>query len=132
MTDNSSEDVAQVKELLSETYANFVTTQNSEGFSSMYSGDVLVAHPKFEETSKEGIKNAIQAIFDKHTFKMKVHADELAIYGDFAYVVGKIDEVVTPRDGSDSFPVRARILWLLRKEGSEWKIFRQICAYPPI
>ena len=127
MTNSSVEDVAAIKKLLSETYGDLVMAHNAAGYAEMYSDDVLWAPPNGpDQKSKEGIKNAIQGSFDKFMLKVNLQPEEIEVLNDFAYAIGMVDGVLTPRAGGDPNTIKFRIFLLLRKETVGWKIFRQI------
>ena len=116
MTINSGEDVTAIKILLSETYGSLVMAHNAAGYADMYSDDVLWAPPNGpDQKSKEGIKNGIQGAFDKFMFKVNPQPEEVEIQNDFAYAIGTVDGVLTPRAGGDPNTIKFRIFWLLRK-----------------
>ena len=102
MTISSGEDVTVIKKLLSETYGNLVMAHDAAGYADMYSDDVLWAPPNgTDQKSKEGIKNGIQGLFDKFMFKVDPQPEEVEIQNDFAYAIGTVDGVLTPRAGGD-------------------------------
>ena len=116
MTNSPDEDVAAIKKLLSETYGSLVMAHNAAGYADMYSDDVLWAPPNGpDQKSKEGIKNGIQGLFDKFIFKVDPQPEEVEVQNDFAYAVGTVDGVLTPRAGGDPNTIKFRISWLLRK-----------------
>ena len=130
---DSSDDAATVRRLLSETYGSLVMAGDAAGYSDLYSEDVLWAPPGGpDQTSKEGIQNGIQGLFDKFSFEVNPQPDEIVVLGDFAYAIGIVDGVLTPLAGGDPVPIKFRIFWLLRKEDGEWKISRQIWNKKPI
>ena len=133
MAINPVEDVAAIKKLLSETYGGLVMSHNAAGYADMYSDDVLWAPPNGpDQKSKEGIKNGIQGSFDKFMFKVNPQPEEIKVYNDFAYAIGTVDGILTPRAGGDPNTIKFRIFWLLRKEAAGWKIFRQIWNNKPV
>jgi uncharacterized protein (TIGR02246 family) len=133
MTNSSSEDTATIKKLLSETYGDLVMAHNAAGYANLYSDDVLWSPPNGpDQTSKEGIKNGIQGLFDKFMFKVDPRPEEVQVQDDFAYAIGTVDGVLTPRDGGAPNAIKFRIVWLLRKEATGWKIFRQIWNNKPV
>ena len=106
---------------------------NAAGYADMYSDDVLWAPPNGpDQKSKEGIKNGIQGSFDKFMFKVNPQPEEIDVQNDFAYAIGTVDGVLTPRAGGDPNTIKFRIFWLLRKETAGWKIFRQIWNNKPV
>jgi len=133
MTISSGEDVAAIKNLLSETYGSLVMAHNATGYAEMYSDDVLWAPPNGpDQRSKEGVKNGIQGVFDKFMCKVNPQPEEIDVQNDFAYAIGTVDGVLTPRAGGDPNTIKFRIFWLLRKETAGWMSFRQIWNNKPV
>ena len=129
----TSDSVATIRQLLSEGYGGLVMASDAAGYAEQYSEDVLWAPPNApDQTSKEGIVNAIQGLFDKFSFRVNPQPEEIEVQGDFAYVIGSVDGALTPRAGGDPVPIRFRVFWLLRKEAGEWKISRQIWNNKPV
>ena len=129
----SSDQVATIRQLLSEGYGGLVMAHDAVGYAELYSEDVLWAPPNApDQTSKEGIQNGIQGLFAKFSFEVHPRAEEIEVMGDFAYAIGSVDGALTPRAGGDPMPIKFRIFWLLRKEAGEWKISRQIWSKKPV
>ncbi len=74
-----------------------------------------------DQKSKEGIKNAAQGLFDKFMLKVDLQPEEVEVQNDFAYAIGTVDGVLTPRAEGDPNTIKFRIFWLLRKEAAGWK-----------
>lgn len=111
MTNSHVEDVATIKKLLSETYGNLVMAHNAAGYADIYTDDVLWAPPNGpDQKSKEGIKNAAQGSFDKFMFKVNPQLEEVEVQNKFAYAIGTVDGVLTPRTGGDPNTIKFRIL----------------------
>ena len=133
MTINTSDDVTTIRQLLSETYGSLVMAHNAAGYADLYSQDVLWAPPNApDQTSKAGIKNAAQGSFDKFSFKVNPQPEEIEVQGDFAYAIGTVNGVLTPRAGGEPNPIKFRIFWLLRREEGDWKIYRQLWNNKPV
>ena len=133
MASDSGNDVASIRQLLSQGYGGLVMAHDAAGYSELYSTDVLWAPPNApDQTSKEGIKNGIQGLFAKFSFKVDPQPEEIEVMGDFAYAIGPVDGVLTPRAGGDPMPIKFRVFWLLRREAGEWKISRQIWNNKPV
>ena len=129
----TSDHVATIKKLLSETYGGLVMAHDAAGYAGLYAEDVLWAPPNApDQTSVEGIKKGIQGLFDKFSFKVDPQPEEIEVLGDFAYAIGSVDGVLTPRAGGDPVPIKFRVFWLLRKEAGAWKITRQIWNNKPV
>lgn len=133
MTSSGTKDVSAIGKLLSETYPSFVMDHDAAGYADLYANDVLWAPPNGpDQTSKEGVKNGIQGLFDKFAFKVDVQPEEIEVLGSFAYVIGSVDGVLSPRDGGVPVTIRFRVFWLLRREAAGWKISRQIWNKKPV
>ncbi len=132
MTD-TERDVAAIRTLLFETYPSHVMAHDAAGYADLYTTDVLWCPPNApDQTSREGVKNGIQGLFDKFAFQVDLQPEEIEIMGDFSYVIGSVDGVFTPRDGSAPVTIRFRIFWLLRREAAGWMISRQIWNNKPV
>jgi uncharacterized protein (TIGR02246 family) len=133
MTNGSSDHVATIKRLLSETYGSLVMAHDAASYAGLYAKDVLWAPPNGpDRMSAEGIQNGIQGLFDKFSFQVDPRPEEIEVLGDFAYAIGSVDGVLTPRAGGDVVPIKFRVFWLLRNEAGEWKICRQIWNNKPV
>lgn len=133
MTDSIASDVTAISKLLSETYGSLVMAHDADGYAKLYADDVLWAPPNApDQTSREGVKNGIAGLFAKFAFQVDPRAEEIEVLDGFAYAIGSVDGVLSPRDGSAPLTIKFRILWLLRKEASGWKITRQIWNNKPV
>jgi uncharacterized protein (TIGR02246 family) len=129
----SNDQVATIKQLLSEGYGSLVMTHDAAGYAAQYAVDVLWAPPNApDQTSVAGIESAIQGLFDRFSFQVDPQAEEVEVLGDFAYAIGSVDGVLTPRTGGDPVPVKFSVFWLLRREDGKWKISRQIWNNKPV
>jgi len=125
--------VTTIKVLLSKTYGGLVMAHDAAGYAELYAEDVLWAPPNApDRTSQEGIRNGIQGLFDKFSFQVDPQPEEVEVLGDFAYAIGSVDGALTPRAGGDPVPIKFRVFWLLRQEGGDWKICRQIWNNKPV
>lgn len=131
--DDMSMEIEAVTAVVTEDYGGYVNAHDAEGYITMFSEDVLWAPPNGpDQTDAEGIQNAVQGLFDRFAFDVEPQADEVEILGDVAYVVGTVDGVLTPRSGEDPVTIKFRVLWMLRNEDGDWKIFRQIWNNKPV
>jgi len=129
----SSDQVATIKQLLSEGYGGLVMAHDAAGYAAQYAEDVLWAPPNApDQTSVAGIESAIQGLFDKFSFQVDPQPEEIEVMGDFAYAIGSVDGVLTPRAGGDPVLVKFRVFWLVRREAGAWKIHRQIWNNKPV
>jgi uncharacterized protein (TIGR02246 family) len=129
----SSDQVATIKQLLSEGYGGLVMAHDAAGYAAQFAEDVLWAPPNApDQTSVAGIESAIQGLFDQFSFQVNPRAEEVKVLGDFAQAIGSVDGVLTPRAGGDPVPIKFRVFWLLRRESGAWKIYRQIWNNKPV
>lgn len=63
---------------------------------------------------------------------MEPQPEEFEVLRDFAYVIGSVKGVLSPRDGSAPATIGLRFFWLLRTEAASWKISRQIWNNKPV
>jgi len=131
--DDMSADIEAVTAVVTEDYGGYVNAHDAEGYVTMFSEDVLWSPPNGpDQTDADGIQTAVQGLFDRFEFDVEPQADEVEILGDVAYVVGTVDGVLTPRSGEDPVTIKFRVLWMLRNEDGDWKIFRQIWNNKPV
>ena len=128
MTTVPRDDVADIRRLLTETYAYLMSTYDATEYAALYSDDVLwcPSHAP-EQTSPAGIQAAVQRHFDTYSTKIDPMPEHIAVDGDLAYATGRINGVLTPRAGGELQNLHIRVFWLLRRERGDWKIHRQIC-----
>ena len=97
VSDMTRDPVATIRRLLSEAYGGLVMVHDAAGYAGQYAEDVLWAPPNAPDpTSKEGIQNGIQGLFDKFALKVDPQPEEIEVLGDFAYAIGSVDGVLTP------------------------------------
>ena len=133
MTNSIASDVTAISRLLSETYGSLVMAHDAAGYAGLYADDVLWAPPNApDQRGQEGVKNGIEGLFAKFSFQVDPRAEEIEVLDGFAYAIGSVDGVLSPRDGGAPVAIRFRVFWLLRKEGAGWKITRQIWNNKPV
>lgn len=131
--DSTAEDAAAITAIVTERYPEYANSHDAAGYASMYSEDVLWIPPSApERIGREDIQAAMEAQFDKFEFDVQPFADEVEVMGDFAYIVGGAEGVMTPRDGSDPVPVHFRVFWLFQRGDNGWEITRQIWNKAPV
>jgi uncharacterized protein (TIGR02246 family) len=133
MTGSTAKDIVAISKLLSETYGSLVMAHDAAGYADLYADDVLWAPPNApDQTSREGVKNGIGGLFAKFSFEVDPRPEEIEVLDGFAYAIGSVDGVLSPRDSSAPVTIKFRVLWLLRKEPTGWKITRQIWNNKPV
>ena len=76
MTSSVASDVAAISRLMSETDGSLVMSGDAAGYAGQYADDVLWSPRKAtEKTSREGLENGIQWMFDKFTFQVDPRAE---------------------------------------------------------
>ena len=129
----AAEDVRQITALVTRAYRGYVNSHNAIAYTTLFANDVLWAPPNApDQTSREGVQDAIQALFNRFEFDIEPQVDEIEITGNFAYVIGTINGVLTPRDGGDPVTIQFRVFWLFRDQGGSWRIVRQIWNNKPV
>ena len=129
----AAEDVSQITALVTRAYRGYVNSHNAIAYATLFASDVLWAPPNApDQTTQEDIQSAIQALFDRFEFDIEPQVNEIEIIGNFAYVIGTIDGVLTPHDGSTPVAIQFRVFWLFRDQGDGWKIVRQIWNNKPV
>ena len=132
-TSGAAEDINQITALVTRAYRGYVNSHNAIAYTTLFANDVLWAPPNApDQTTREGIQDAVQVLFDKFEFNIEPQVDEINIIGNFAYVIGTINGVLTPNDGGDPTTIQFRVFWLFRDQGTSWKIVRQIWNNKPV
>ena len=132
-SDDNAEDVAAITAIITEQYPEYANSHDAAGYASMYSEDARWIPPSGpERVGRDGIEAAMQASFDKFEFDVHPFAEEVAVMGDFAYIIGGAEGVMTPRDGSAVVPVNFRVFWLFQNGDNGWEIIRQIWNKAPV
>ena len=123
----------QITTLITQAYRGYINSHNSIAYATLFADDVLWAPPNApDQSTPEDIQDAIQELFDRFEFNVEPQVDEIEIMDDFAYVVGTVNGVLTPHDGSDPVVIQFRAFWMFRNDGCGWKIARQIWNNKPL
>ncbi len=122
-----------IRKVFEEVYGDNVRTKNIEGYGEMYTKNALYMPPNApDRCGISEIKEAFKEVIANQHIDPTFIADEIEVMGDFGYVVGISNAIITPDDGSDPRKARFRALWLMKKEGKEWLIDRQIWNNKPL
>ena len=125
-------DKEKIRVVFEETYPNNVRSRDLESYAEMYTDDTLWIPPSApDRCGKEDIIGGFANTIANQDIDPIFTAEEIEVIGDFGYVLGTSIATIYPRDGSPSKVVRYRALWLMAKEGDEWKINRQIWNLKP-
>lgn len=125
-------DQEKIRVVFEEIYPNNVRSRDLESYGEMYTDDALWIPPNApDRCGKEDIIEGFANTIANQDIDPIFTAEEIEVIGDFGYVLGTSIATIYPRDGSPSKVVRYRALWLMAKEGDEWKISRQIWNVKP-
>lgn len=127
------QDQQSIKKLIEETYPANVKASDGTGYANMFTKDALWMPPDAPDfRGVQEIADEITNRFQQFTITPTITAEEIeVITNNFAYVVGKANAVLYPKDRSESMDLNFRPVWLLRKENGTWKIARQIWNTKP-
>ena len=129
----TAQDVKKIKQLIEEIYPANVRTGDPVKYASIFSEEALWMPPGApDRQGQKGVSEGISVNFQQVEVDPNLITDEIEIVGsDMAYALGKVTAELRPKDGLDPMTVKMRAMWLLRREDSEWKIFRQIWNNKP-
>lgn len=130
---STAQDTQQIRQLLEETYPASVRSGDSAKYAGLYTEDALWMPPGApDRQGRKGVVEGSTENFQKFDMDPTLKTDEIALVNsDMAYVLGKVEATISPKDGSDPMTVKMRVMWLLRREAGEWKIFRQLWNNKP-
>ena len=130
---STAQTTQQIRQLLEETYPAHVRSGDAAKYASMYSEEALWMPPGVtDRQGAEGVREGTADNFQKFDMDPILKIDEIEVVNsDVAYALGKVEATISPKDGSDPMTVNMRVMWLLRREAGEWKIFRQIWNNKP-
>lgn len=130
MSDSDREAIRQVFE---EVYADNVRTKNLTGYGEMYTDDALWMAPNVpDRCGREDIIEGFAQSVVNQDIDPTFTAEEIEVMGDVGYVIGVSLANIYPLDGSPAKQAKFRALWLMKQEGGEWKISRQIWNNKPL
>lgn len=129
----SYRDQEKIRQVFEEVYPSNICSEDLAGYGDLYTEDALWMMPNVHD--RRGIPDIVEG-FAEYISYQKVDpvftAEEIEVIGDFAYVIGVSVSTIRPKDGSPSKMSKCREVWLMRKEGDQWKIARQIKAIKPL
>ncbi|WP_055077782.1 nuclear transport factor 2 family protein [Pseudanabaena sp. 'Roaring Creek'] len=125
-------DQEKIRAVFEEIYPINVRSRDLESYGEMYTDDALWIPPNAPDRCGKGdiIEGFANTIANQDIDPIFT-AEEIEVIGDFGYVLGTSIATIYPHDGSPNKVVRYRALWLMAKEGDEWKINRQIWNVKP-
>ncbi|HEY9803416.1 MAG TPA: DUF4440 domain-containing protein [Leptolyngbyaceae cyanobacterium] len=128
-----SRDKEQIKCIFEETYPHNVRCADLSGYAQMYTEDALWMAPGVIDRC--GISDIVEGFAEQisnNDIDPIFTAEEIEVMGDLGYVIGISIATIRPKDGSPSRQVKFRALWLMKKQDSVWKIYRQIWNNKPL
>ncbi|MFZ1025505.1 MAG: SgcJ/EcaC family oxidoreductase [Limnoraphis robusta] len=129
----NSSDRDEIRKVFEEVYAKNVKTKNLQGYGDMYTENALWMPPNGADLrGRQDIIGGFQKMIANQDIDPVFKADEIEVMGDFGYVIGTSDATIKPHDGSPSKQAKFSALWLMKKDGGEWKIDRQIWNNKPL
>lgn len=121
---------ATITELLEERYPTHLNDGDVDGYVSLYGDDVVWSVPNLPDaTSRDQIGTLLGKILGKVDQTVEVTVDDLIVDGDLAIATATGTAARKP-DGEVQ-PLALRVLWVLRRAGSDWKIIRQVGTPKP-
>lgn len=131
-TSNMPNDEKAIRNMLQAEYPGFVRSGDAEGYAAQFTKDALWMPPgENNRKGPEAIAASLSAEFDAVQLRPVITVQELSILGDHAYVVGRDELAIIPKDGSAESHVVYTVFWLLRKVNGHWRIARQIWNQKP-
>jgi len=132
-TSASPQDEAEIRKLIEGTYVSNVRSGDGERYSSIFSKGALWMPPKSKDRS--GQKD-IAAGFSEMVREIRIEPvlivdDIQGITPTLAYVVGKAQVLIRPKDGSSPKSIKLRMMWIMNKDSGKWMIARQIWNQKP-
>ena len=128
-----SSDEKTIRNMLEAQYPGFVRTGDAKGYASQFTQDALWMPPG--EKNRQGpaaIAQSLNEEFKTVQLRPAITVQEVSILGDHAYVTGKDELAIMPKDGSAKAHVAYTVFWLLRKVDNQWRIARQIWNQKPL
>jgi ketosteroid isomerase-like protein len=125
-------DETAIKDLLEVQYPARLNAGDIDGYVALYDDDVLWGVPNLPDaTSREQIGVLLGKILGKVTQTVDVVVDDLLITGDVAIAMAAATGTAARKPDGDPQPLALRVMWGLRRSGSDWKIIRQVGTPKP-
>ncbi|MEL6438585.1 MAG: SgcJ/EcaC family oxidoreductase [Cyanobacteria bacterium J06621_8] len=129
----SISDREAIKRVFEVDYAENMRTKNLKGYGEMYTEDALWMAPNIpDRQGRKEIEEGFTQLVAKQDIEPQFTADEIEVMSDFGYVIGVSIAKIYPLDGSPPKESIYKALWLMKKEGKDWKISRQIWNNKPL
>ena len=125
-------DEATIRDLLEVQYAAHLNAGDIDAYVALYDDDVLWGVPNLPDaTSREQIGVLLGKILSKVSQTVAIVVDDLLIDGDVAMAMATATGTATRKPDGEPQPLALRVMWGLRRSGSEWKIIRQVGTPKP-
>jgi ketosteroid isomerase-like protein len=127
MTDETS-----IRELLEQRYPTCLNGGDIDGYVDLYDDNVVWGVPNLPDaTSREQIGALLGKILSKVSQTVAIAVDDLIIDGDHAVAMAVATGTATRKPDGEPQPLALRVMWALRRDGSDWKIIRQVGTPKP-
>jgi uncharacterized protein (TIGR02246 family) len=132
VSEGEMDDEAAIRELLEQRYAACLSAGDVDAYSALYADDVIWAAPNMPDgRSRAEIATLLERLFSKVSQQLTVQVDDLTVTGDLAVALGIATGTVTRKPDGDAQPLRLRAMWVLRRDGTTWRISRQVGTPKP-
>ena len=121
-----------IRDLLQVEYPARLNAADIDGYVALYDDDVMWCVPNLPDaTSREQIASLLGKMLSKVAQSVEVVVDDLVIDGDLAIAMATATGTAARKPDGDPQPLALRVMWALRRSGSEWKIVRQVGTPKP-
>lgn len=124
-----TQDKAEIRKLIEETYPSNVKSGNGERYASLFSKNAQWIPPKSQDRfGQTDIASGFTDMVRDIKIEPTIVAEEIKIVtSNFAYVVGKAQVLIRPKNGSNPTKnINLRMMWMISKDSGKWMITRQI------
>jgi uncharacterized protein (TIGR02246 family) len=124
------DDVRAARHLIEVTYPTVANSGDADAYAALYAPDALWSPP--DALDRHGPAQIRFGYIAKNAdIDALMHAEEVRVIADFAYVTAVARVHVVPRTSGLSTTHFYRGLWLLQRMAGVWKISRQIWTVKP-
>jgi len=128
-----SDDEKTIRNMIETQYPGFVRSGDAKGYVSQFTNDALWMPPgENNRKGREAIAASLGAEFKVVQLNPVITVQEVSIFGDHAYAIGKDELTIHPKGESTESRVVYTVFWFLRKVDDKWKIARQIWNEKPM
>jgi ketosteroid isomerase-like protein len=115
----------QAAEQLLYGYAAVLNKANLASISSFYAFDGLFMPDGFKTLTKKDLDAAGGKFLQNKTFKIKYDIQSVTVGNEFAFIEATARTTIVPNGGEEIFQ-SSRDFFVLRKDGTDWKIYRYL------